>query len=82
MEQNISNNQDFQKKAKRGKTVRRTCAAVAACAALVVAAGSWHAGQPVEQSEIAAQDGEEPARLAAHAPETCASTNSATWAQG
>lgn len=59
MEQNISNNQDFQKKAKRGKTVRRTCAAVAACAALVVAAGSWHAGQPVEQSEIAAQDGEE-----------------------
>ncbi|MDD7643533.1 MAG: hypothetical protein PUK75_13895 [bacterium] len=59
MEQNISNNQDFKKKAKRGKTVRRTCAAVAACAALVVAAGSWHAGQPVEQSEIAAQDGEE-----------------------
>ena len=59
MEQNISNNQDFQKKAKRGKTVRRTCAAVAACAALVVAAGSWYAGQPVEQSEIAAQDGEE-----------------------
>lgn len=59
MEQNISNNQDFQKKVKRGKTVRRTCAAVAACAALVVAAGSWHAGQPVEQSEIAAQDGEE-----------------------
>ena len=59
MEQNISNNQDSQKKAKRGKTVRRTCAAVAACAALVVAAGSWHAGQPVEQSEIAAQDGEE-----------------------
>ena len=59
MEQNISNNQDFQKKAKRGKTVRRTCAAVAACAALVVAVGSWYAGQPVEQSEIAAQDGEE-----------------------
>ena len=59
MEQNISNNQDFQKKVKRGKTVRRTCAAVAACTALVVAAGSWHAGQPVEQSEIAAQDGEE-----------------------
>ena len=41
MEQNISNNQDFQKKEKRGKTVRRTCAAVAACAALVVADGSW-----------------------------------------
>ena len=59
MEQNISNNQDFQKKAKRGKTVRRTCAAVAACAALVVAVGSWYAGQPVEQSEIVAQDGEE-----------------------
>lgn len=59
MEQNISNNQDFQKKAKRGKTVRRTCAAVAACAALVVAVGSWYAGQPVEQSEIAVQDGEE-----------------------
>ena len=48
MEQNISNNQDSQKKAKRGKTVWRTCAAVAACAALVVAAGSWHAGQPVD----------------------------------
>ena len=59
MEQNISNNQDFQKKAKRGKTIRRTCAAVAACAALVVAVGSWYAGQPVEQAEIAAQDGEE-----------------------
>ena len=59
MEQNISNNQDFQKKEKRGKTVRRTCAAVAACAALVVAVGSWYAGQPVEQAEIAAQDGEE-----------------------
>ena len=59
MEQNISNNQDSQKKAKRGKMIRRTCAAVAACAALVVAAGSWHAGQPVEQSQIAAQDGEE-----------------------
>ena len=26
--------------------------------------------------------GLEPARLAAHAPETCASTNSATWAFG
>ena len=59
MEQNISNNQDFQKKAKRGKTVRRTCAAVAACAALVVAAGSWHAGQPVDQKEIATQSGDE-----------------------
>lgn len=59
MEQNISNNQDFQKKAKRGKTVRRTCAAVAACAALVVAAGSWHAGQPVEQKEVATQNREE-----------------------
>ena len=59
MEQNISNNQDFQKKAKRGKTVRRTCAAVAACAALVVAAGSWYAGQPVDQKEIATQSGDE-----------------------
>ena len=59
MEQNISNNQDFQKKAKRGKTIRRTCAAVAACAALVVAAGSWHAGQPVDQKEIATQSGDE-----------------------
>ena len=59
MEQNISNNQDSQTKAKKGKAIRRTCAAVAACAALVVAAGSWHAGQPVEPSEIAAQDGEE-----------------------
>lgn len=59
MEQNISNNQDFQKKAKRGKTVRRTCAAVAACAALVVAAGSWYAGQPVDQKEIATQSGAE-----------------------
>ena len=58
MEQNISNNQDSQKKAKRGKTIRRTCAAVTACVALVVAAGSWHAGQPVEPSEIAVQDGE------------------------
>lgn len=59
MEQNISNNQDFQKKAKRGKTVRRTCAAVAACAALVVAVGSWYAGQPVDQKEIATQSGAE-----------------------
>lgn len=59
MEQNISNNQDFQKKAKSGKTVRRTCATVAACAALVVAAGSWHAGQPVDQKEIATQSGDE-----------------------
>ena len=59
MEQNISNNQDSQTKAKKGKAIRRTCVAVAACAALVVAAGSWHAGQPVEPSEIAAQDGEE-----------------------
>ena len=59
MEQNISNNQDFQKKAKRGKTVRRTCAAVAACTALVVAAGSWYAGQPVDQKEIATQSGDE-----------------------
>lgn len=59
MEQNISNNQDSQKKAERGKKVWRTCAAVAACAALVVAAGNWYAGQPVELSEIAAQDGEE-----------------------
>ena len=59
MEQNISNNQDSQKKAKRGKTVRRTCAAVAACAALVVAAGSWYAGQPVDQKEIATQSGDE-----------------------
>ena len=59
MEQNISNNQDFQKKAKRGKTVRRTCAAVAACAALVVAVGSWYAGQPVDQKEIATQSGDE-----------------------
>lgn len=59
MEQNISNNHDAQKKAERGKKVWRTCAAVAACAALVVAAGSWYAGQPVGQSEIAAQDGEE-----------------------
>ena len=59
MEQNISNNQDFQKKAKSGKTVRRTCATVAACAALVVAAGSWHAGQPVDQKEIATQSGNE-----------------------
>lgn len=59
MEQNISKNQDSQTKAKKGKAIRRTCAAVAACAALVVAAGSWHAGQPVEPSEIAAQDGEE-----------------------
>ena len=55
MEQNISNNQDFQKKAKSGKTVRRTCATVAACAALVVAAGSWYAGQPVDQKEITTQ---------------------------
>lgn len=77
MEQNISNNQDFQKKAKRGKTVRRTCAAVAACAALVVAAGSWYAGQPVESSEIAVQDGEKhsetipkPFMLTAKAAET------------
>ena len=59
MEQNISNNQDSQKKAKRGKTVRRTCAAVAACAALVVAVGSWYAGQPVDQKEIATQSGDE-----------------------
>ena len=59
MEQNISNNQDSQKKAKRGKTAWRTCAAVAACAALVVAAGSWCAGQPVDQKEIATQSGDE-----------------------
>lgn len=59
MEQNISNNQDSQKKAKRGKTAWRTCAAVAACAALVVAAGSWYAGQPVDQKEIATQSGDE-----------------------
>lgn len=77
MEQNISNNQDSQKKAKRGKMIRRTCAAVAACAALVVAAGSWHAGQPVEPSEFAAQDGEKhsetiskPFMLTAKAAET------------
>ena len=59
MEQNISNNQDFQKKVKRGKTVMRTCAAVAVCTSLVVAAGSWHAGQPVDQKEIATQSGDE-----------------------
>lgn len=77
MEQNISNNQDSQKKAKRGKTAWRTCAAVAACAALVVAAGSWYAGQPVESSEIAVQDGEKhsetipkPFMLTAKAAET------------
>lgn len=77
MEQNISNNQDSQKKAKRGKTAWRTCAAVAACAALVVAAGSWYAGQPVESSEFAVQDGEKhsetipkPFMLTAKAAET------------
>ena len=77
MEQNISNNQDSQKKAKRGKMIRRICAAVTACAALVVAAGSWHAGQPVEPSEFAAQDGEKhsetiskPFMLTAKAAET------------
>lgn len=57
MEQNISNNQDSQKKAKKGKMIRRTCAVVAACAALIVAAGSWYAGQPGDQPEFATQDG-------------------------
>ena len=32
--------------------------------------------------ELVPKKGLEPSRLAAHAPETCASTNSATWAFG
>ena len=36
----------------------------------------------VEDSRLVPRAGLEPAHLAAHAPETCASTNSATWAIG
>ena len=36
----------------------------------------------VRDSSLVPRAGLEPAHLAAHAPETCASTNSATWACG
>ena len=35
---------------------------------------------PHKANKNVKRTGLEPARLAAHAPETCASTNSATWA--
>ena len=35
---------------------------------------------PPKEDNLVPKTGLEPARLAAHAPETCASTNSATWA--
>ena len=39
-------------------------------------------GNDIQHSFVVPRAGLEPAHLAAHAPETCASTNSATWAFG